>query len=565
MNKKIIGLSILILLITSCFNNNVNPNSSSQIDSQSDTITSSSSEYSSDTSSEEIVSSSESSSEEIISSSESTSESSSSSSSSEDIDEPYKTIEIYASNDIHGVVLADNSYSAGLGEFGTYFKQKGEEPNTLLIDQGDTWQGSIYSNYNHGQLITDVMNYAKFDARTVGNHDFDWGVEYLRNNTARKYNDYATPVLAGNVYDYDMSTHTMGNNQQSDLGVKSVTYTLENGLKVGILGGIGYRQITSINSLYTKNIGFADHINFIKEEATHLRDDENCDVVICSIHTGQEDVLNNDLKDYVDLVLCGHTHKKEYTKEDNLYYVQNSAYMGSFSHITLTYDVENELVSNTDVSYISNEELKSSVAQVDYTIYQLINSYSLECLEAADEVLANSVTGYFGSSESANLMAKAIYDEAVLEKYDIDFSYTNSRKSLGYGSYTYADLYNSFPFDNEVYIISITGEEIENEIMCYNNFYHNPSKSTTIKRSQTYKIACIDYLAFHTNENRYYDYFPSIANADIDKLPTLNNNYRVILKEWLKNNQYSNGTNLDVANYRSSVANFNKNNFSFTD
>ena len=101
--------------------------------------------------------------------------------------------------------------------------------------------------------------------------------------------------------------------------------------------------------------------------------------------------------------------------------------------------------------------------------------------------------------------------------------------------------------------------------MCYNNFYHNPSKSTTIKRSQTYKIACIDYLAFHTNENRYYDYFPSIANADIDKLPTLNNNYRVILKEWLKNNHYNSGSDLDVANYRSSVTNFNKNNFSFTD
>ena len=172
--------------------------------------------------------------------------SSNNSSSGGDVNPPgrYLTIDIYATNDFHGQVKEEISNDVrydyiGLSKWATYLNDKGSHENTLLLDQGDTWQGSIYSNYNHGNLITDVMNYIHYDARSVGNHDFDWGLEHLAANTARSYNGYATPVLAGNVYDYDFGTKTIGTNQQSDLGVKSVTYTLGNGLKVGILGGIG--------------------------------------------------------------------------------------------------------------------------------------------------------------------------------------------------------------------------------------------------------------------------------------------------------------------------------------
>ena len=175
------------------------------------------------------------------------------------VEEKFKTIEIYATNDFHGAVEEENN-NMGLKKWATYLKRKGQKQNTLLIDQGDTWQGSIYSNYNHGEMITDVMNYIHYDARSIGNHDFDWGQEYVASNTQRSYNGYSTPVLAGNVYDYDFATKTTGTTFQSQFGVKSVTYTLENGLKVGILGGIGQDQITSIGSYYTTDITFTNHL-----------------------------------------------------------------------------------------------------------------------------------------------------------------------------------------------------------------------------------------------------------------------------------------------------------------
>ena len=470
------------------------------------------------------------------------------------------TIEIYATNDMHGIVQEEYGRT-GMPKLMTYLNDKGKEANTLLLDQGDSWQGSIYSNYNHGGLITDLMNCIHYDVRTVGNHDFDWGVDYLKANTAKSYNGYATPVLAGNIYDYDFATKTVGSHQQSDIGGTSVTYTLDNGLKVGILGCIGEEQITSITSLYTKDICFTNHINFIKSEATHLRNDEHCDIVIASIHTGQEDVTRAGLSNYVDLVLCGHTHKQEATNEGNLFFIQSSAYTESIGHITLTYNYEQEGVVQTACEWIEANEIKNKIQTIDPTIQQIVNSYNQECEGVANEVLARNVDGEFSSSrEYPNLMCKAIMDQCIIEGHnDVILSYVNKARDSNYNyTWTYADLYQAFPFDNTVYITEITGDELLRQVKKYNYICRNSSYTNNeINRNSKYKIAVLDYLYFHTDEYRDYDYFPT--SADTSTI-TLTKNYREILRDWLRAGGYTNG-GLKASDYSSSLWQFNRNAF----
>ncbi|MCQ2771509.1 MAG: hypothetical protein MJ236_06930, partial [Clostridia bacterium] len=90
------------------------------------------------------------------------------------------TFTLYTFNDFHGAV---NEYSSsghvGLAKFGTFLKQASDNENVLIVDSGDTFQGSIESNYNNGALITDVFNYAHVDVHTLGNHDFDWGEDKI--------------------------------------------------------------------------------------------------------------------------------------------------------------------------------------------------------------------------------------------------------------------------------------------------------------------------------------------------------------------------------------------------
>lgn len=471
------------------------------------------------------------------------------------------TIEIYATNDMHGIVQEEYD-KAGMPKLMTYLNERGKEANTLLLDQGDSWQGSIYSNYNHGGLITDLMNCIHYDVRTVGNHDFDWGLDYLKANTAKSYNGYSTPVLAGNVYDYDFTTKTNGTHQQSDIGGTSVTYTLANGLKVGILGCIGDGQITSITSLYTKNICFANHINFIKNEATHLRRDEHCDVIIASVHAGQEDVRGYGLSNYVDLVLCGHTHRQEGMNEGNLFYIQSSANTESFSHITLTYNYEQEDVIQTSCEWIEASEIKSKVQTIEPTIQQIVNSYNQECETAANEVVAKNVDGSFSSSrEYPNLMCKAIMDQCIADGYnDVILSYVNKARDNNYNyTWTYADLYQAFPFDNIVYITEITGDELLRQVKKYNYICRNEAYTNNeIVRNAKYKIAVLDYLYFHTDESRDYDYFPASADTSTT---TLSKNYREILRDWLKGKGYNTGGGLKASDYSSSLWQHNRNAF----
>ena len=546
MKKKLFTLIALTLLITGCDPIEVF-GSSSKLESSSTTTSSEVSSSESHSSSEQSSSQGE------TSSAISSSESSESSSSSEDPIpvERYRTIDIYASNDIHGQI-EEGSNECGVGKFATYFKEKGEQENTLLLDQGDTWQGSIYSNYNHGALITDVMNYIQFDARTVGNHDFDWGVDYVKANTARAYNGYTTPTLAGNVYDYDFDTKTTGTTQQADIGIKSVSYTLENGLKVGILGCIGYDQITSISSNYTHDITFTDHIDFIKDEATHLRNDEHCDVVICSIHTGQDSVTGYDLQNYVDLVLCGHTHYREYTSEGNLYYVQSNAYTRSFSHVTLTYDAAANDVTRTSIEFIYASQIKRDVTTIDAGVQSIMDTYNEEVEEAANTIVADNVVSAFtryGYAE--NLMAKAIFERAKSEGYDVCLSYLNeARAGLPSSHWTYSDLYQSFPFDNKVYIATITGREFLDEIVNWNYIYRNPTfTSNEIDPNGLYKIAVIDFIYLHTDSSRRYNFFPETAGSSTT---TLTKTYREILKDYLRTAGYSSGTALNPADFETS-------------
>ncbi len=465
----------------------------------------------------------------------------------------YLTFDIYSSNDFHGAV-DETANACGLAKFGTYFKQKGEEANTLLLDMGDTWQGSIYSNYNYGALVNDVMSVAKFDARTIGNHDFDWGIDPLIANTSKSYNDYTIPVLAANVYDYDFPNKKVGSVHQDNIGGKTVAYTLENGLKVGIVGVIGENQITSICSNLVTSICFIDHNSVIKEEATRLRE-EGCQVVIACAHTGQDEVRGKDLDKYVDAVFCGHTHRNEVSNEGDLKFYQYGANGESFGHVTMKYNIKTGKVTSNG-TMISGKTIKDEVKEIDPDINYLVTTYNSICDDAASEVVA-SKTQYFDKSEqSVNLMCKAVYDRCVSEGHgDVILTYCNTARAyLPKGQWTYADIYKSFPFDNQIFIVNLKGKDIYDEVKNYNNAYFNPDFDFKINPNQYYKIACIDFLLYHTNTARYFNYFPSFTG---EPLAVLSDNYRIILKEWLIDNGYSTGNMIYSSDYASSVTCFN--------
>ena len=466
------------------------------------------------------------------SSASSNSEWSSNSSSSEAIKET-RELDFYSINDFHGQIKEDGYYP-GVEILGSYLKQKKNEEDAILINSGDMFQGSFESNYNRGALLTDIMNDIQFDCFSLGNHEFDWGVQAIKDNKARKSpSGYQTPFLSANLYDYDEQAH------QDDLAQEYVVKEADNGLRVGIIGAIGKDQITSISSQFVETLSFADPMPIVKTLSDKLRSEENCDVVVLSLHAPQSAALGQGItsispisnKRYVDLVFCAHTHQFESTTENGVLFTQNDDKGENLSHVKVKVSPEGEVSSA--LYSVSETDMQSAVTTVDPTIASFVASYGEETQALGEEVLGQ-VSGYFAAKkEAANMMAQSILEEAEKEGYEVSLSMANTaRTGLSSGALTYSDLFAAFPFDNEIYIVDVSGEDLINEAK-YNNVARRREKKFTA--SETYRIAAIDYLVLHQNSARQYDYFPSAKIVGKLKEGGSALLYREILASYIRN------------------------------
>jgi 5'-nucleotidase len=178
-----------------------------------------------------------------------------------------------------------------------------EEEHVLLLDAGDIFQGTPYFNLYKGEPEIKAMSAMNYDATTIGNHDFDAGME----NLAKQLMDHANfPMLVSN---YDFSNTAMEN--------KTAPYKIfkKGKLKIGVLGvGIEMRGLVPDNLFGATK--YLDPIQKANEVADRLKKTENCDMVICLSHLGNQYKTSNKVSDeilakeskFIDLIIGGHTH-----------------------------------------------------------------------------------------------------------------------------------------------------------------------------------------------------------------------------------------------------------------
>lgn len=454
--------------------------------------------------------------------------------------EEIRKMNIYGINDFHGAVLENyENQEPGIVKLGSYLIDKKKEGNTLLINSGDMWQGAIESNYNYGNLLTDCMNMIGFDCFTLGNHEFDWGEQYIRANRERSYNGYQTPFLAANIYNYDINTKET--KDFANLGSQYTITTLNNGLRVGIIGVIGENQITSICSQFADDFTFVNPTSIIKSLSDELRNEQNVDVVILDCHTDQETIgtdvttiSNVTNKRYVDAVFCAHTHQDETQIINGVPYLQTNGYGKLISTVEL------EISINGDVSCTNYENISAySATSTSYNekLDELVQTYKVQSDAVGNEVLGNLSGSLYSSSSLPNFVSRAMAYACDEQGFNISYAITNSgRANLESGNITYANLYRSLPFDNEIYIIKVSGSVLKKELeMNSISFYRKDVNA--LSTNKQYTIAVIDYLAFHRNVSRDYNYFPNLEIVGkLTKTGSSMYNYRDITADFIRQN-----------------------------
>ena len=178
-----------------------------------------------------------------------------------------------------------------------------ENPNTLLLDAGDIFQGTPYFNYFGGELEFKLMSMLKYDVATIGNHDFDNSIEGLYKQLPNANFNFVSA-------NYDFKNTIL------DSHVKPYQTFVKDGIKIGVFG-LGVELQGLVHPKMYKETKYLDPLEISQDMSRILKEEEHCDLIICLSHLGyhyknKPDKIS-DLKlakasKNIDLIIGGHTH-----------------------------------------------------------------------------------------------------------------------------------------------------------------------------------------------------------------------------------------------------------------
>lgn len=180
-------------------------------------------------------------------------------------------------------------------------KIRSRHEHVLLLDAGDIFQGTPYFNYFGGEIEMKLMSEMGYDAATIGNHDFDGGIEGLAEQMAHA--------------DFDMliSNYNMSNTVMHDK-VKDYKIWQKGNIKVGVFG-LGIELDSLVPKALYRDTKYLDPLTHANRVAKILKQDEKCDLVICLSHLGYDykgdkvcDTVIAESSRNIDIIIGGHTH-----------------------------------------------------------------------------------------------------------------------------------------------------------------------------------------------------------------------------------------------------------------
>lgn len=221
-----------------------------------------------------------------------------------------RKITILHTNDVHSHIdpfpenHPKNPAMGGVARRANLIEQiRKEEENILLLDAGDIFQGTPYFNYYGGELEFKLMSMMKYDLATMGNHDFDNGI-----NGFYAQLPHANFEFVSANYDFK--------NTELDGIVKPYKIFIKEGIKIGVFG-LGVQLEGLVDKKLYKETVYNNPIEVATDISKKLKEIEKCDLIICLSHLGfdykNEPEKPSDLKlaastQDIDLIIGGHTH-----------------------------------------------------------------------------------------------------------------------------------------------------------------------------------------------------------------------------------------------------------------
>jgi 2',3'-cyclic-nucleotide 2'-phosphodiesterase (5'-nucleotidase family) len=432
-------------------------------------------------------------------------------------------IQLLHTDDIHGHLDAEIVQSAsasstfragGMAQLAgqvAVFRARAPE-RTLLVDAGDTWQGTFISNANKGEAVTRAMNLMHYDALAVGNHDFDWGQEVL----AQRASEAGFPFLAANVVETRSGRPPpyLKPFVVRDLGIT----------RVGIIGLTNPGSGTIVKATSIAGLQFLPAADSVRAVVAEVR--KQADIIIVAAHIGTADAtqLARDVPG-IDVIVAAHDHAPIQTArlEGRTTIVDAGAYAQYLGRLEIVVDRATRGMKDAVRGGVLTAIAANPNVKPDTEIAKLVaerradaEKYTSRLVGRTTEPLTNvrEETGF------GNLITDAFVDYGRQQGWKTDVAFYNMagvRASFAAGDLTFGRLYEALPFSNTVVSVDLVGSDLAaiiDRAACVSGRLHmagvavvfrfdggtpNCVRSITIggaplAAARIYHVATIDYL-----------------------------------------------------------------------
>lgn len=373
-------------------------------------------------------------------------------------------------------------------------------PNTLLVDNGDTIQGTILSDdlYNFNlelkHPVIDVMNFMKYDAMTLGNHEFNFGLEMVK-----KIDEEAEfPMLAANA------TYV----KDGSYLVKPYIIKELAGVKVGILG-ITNPNIPRWDGPKVEDLKFATPLETAEKYIPEIKE-KGADLIVLVTHIGYESEYGGDGADEIvakfpeiAAVLTGHSHSTEKHKVGNTVIgaARDAGRQVVKFDIELTEKDGVWTILDSEVNIIDVKEYAASEELKEYA-----KEYHDKTLEFLTEVIGTASSDFAPAPEIPGIPEAQLGDTGVIDLInDVQLKATGADvaaaalfspgSNLRAGDLTYASIFEIYKYPNTLIGIEVTGAELK-AYMEWSASYYNTFTPGDINLSFNPKIRAYNYDMF---------------------------------------------------------------------
>jgi 2',3'-cyclic-nucleotide 2'-phosphodiesterase (5'-nucleotidase family) len=384
------------------------------------------------------------------------------------------TISLFHTTDLHGHILPTTDYSGhadlgGLARCATQIREwRRGNPNSLLLDIGDVYQGTEVGLRTRGATMINALNALAYDAWVVGNHEFDWGVDALADCVGLS----VMPVLSGNAMIEGKMVGTVSESAGPLSKLQPYFIKEVAGFRLAILSLTTPALSTWLPPENLRGFEVLDPVEVLRK-LLHEVAAQKPDAILLAGHMGltrRDDYANRIgalTREFPQLVAClgGHTHQNHSSEVVNhVLYTQADHYGIYLGKVDLTFDRTSRRLLRREAMTVPMDHM--------IALDPLVLSLARDDLTAADQVLARKIgelTETFGTastpgkpSDVERLIGSAMIASLRKQNVKVDavFHGLFDENPLEPGVKTVADAWTMLPYENQIVTVELTREDL---------------------------------------------------------------------------------------------------------